>query len=76
MQKIICKREYNTETATLIKKYTYSFFGDPAGYEENLYQTPEGLYFLYVHGGEASPYPGEDILRLAKAKVSQWMDEH
>lgn len=76
MNKIICKREYNTETATLLKKYTYSFFGDPAGYEENLYQTPEGLYFLYVRGGEASPYPDEDILRLAKAKVSQWMDEH
>ena len=74
MKKIICKREYDTETATMIEKRTYSYFGDPAGYEETLYQTPEGLYFLYVNGGEASKYPAEDILRLAKTKVADWMD--
>ena len=76
MQKIICKKEYDTETATLIKKYTYSYYGDPAGYEEILFQTPGGLYFLYVRGGEASIYPGEDILRLAKAKVNDWIETH
>jgi len=76
MKKIICKKEYDTETATLIKKYTYSYFGDPAGYEENLYQTPAGLYFLHVQGGENSPYATEDILRLAKAKVNEWLDQH
>ena len=76
MLKIICKKEYNTETATLIKKYTYSYFGDPAGYEETLYQTPEGLYFLYVNGGAESPYPEENINRLAKTKVSAWIDTH
>lgn len=76
MKKIICKREYNTETASLIKKYTYSYLGDPAGYEECLYQTPGGLYFLYVQGGETSPYPQADILRLAKAKVNDWLDTH
>ena len=76
MKKIICKKEYDTETATLVKKYTYGYFGDPAGYEEILFQTPEGLYFLYVKGGEASPYPVEDIVRLAKAKVNDWMEQH
>ena len=76
MKKIICKKEYDTETATLIKKYTNGYFGDPAGYEEILFQTPGGLYFLYVRGGEASPYPAEDILRLAKAKVNDWVDNH
>ena len=76
MKKIICKKEYDTETATLIKKYTYSYFGDPAGYEELLYQTPGGLYFLYVHGGAESQYPEEDILRLAKTKVNAWMETH
>ena len=74
MKKIICKREYETETATLIEKRTYSYFGDPAGYEELLFQTPQGLYFLYVRGGEASPYPNEDILRLAKTKVGAWLE--
>ena len=76
MKKIICKKEYDTETATLVKKYTYSYFGDPAGFEECLFQTPGGLYFLYVCGGKASPYPTEDILRLAKTKVNDWMENH
>ena len=76
MKKIICKKEYDTETATLVKKYTVGFYGDPAGYEEILFQTPSGLYFLYVRGGEASPYPAEDILRLAKAKVNEWIESH
>ncbi len=76
MKKIICKKEYDTETAQLIKNYTNGSYGDPAGYEENLYQTPAGLYFLHVCGGEASPYPTEDILRLAKTKVNEWLDTH
>ena len=76
MKKIICKKEYDTETATLIKKCTYGYFGDPAGYEESLYQTPGGLYFLHVLGGEGSPYPAEDIQRLAKTKVKEWMAAH
>jgi len=76
VKKIICKKEYDTETATLVHKYTYSTWGDPAGYEETLFQTPGGLYFLYVNGGNASIYPQEDILRLAKIKVNQWLDSH
>ena len=76
MKKIICKKEYDTETATLIKKHTVGEFGDPAGYEEALFQTPAGLYFLYVCGGETSPYPAEDIVRLAKTKVNDWMENH
>ena len=76
MQKTMYKHVYDTETATLIQKYTYGYFGDPAGYEEILFQTPAGLYFLYVHGGENSPYPTEDILRLAKTKVNDWMENH
>lgn len=76
MKKTIAKREYDTETATLVKKFVCGDFGDPSGYEEALYQTPGGLYFLYVCGGEASPYPNEDIQRLAKTKVNSWMDTH
>lgn len=76
MKKTICKRDYDTETAILIKKYTYSYFGDPAGFEETLYQTPEGLYFLYVAGGESSIYPQSNILRLAKTKVNNWLENH
>lgn len=76
MKKIICKKEYNTETALVVKKTTYSYYGDPAGYEETLCQTPEGLYFLYVCGGESSPYPTEDIKRMGKAKANEWLASH
>ena len=76
MKKIICKKEYDTETATEIQKYTVGSFGDPAGYEETLFQTPEGLYFIYGVGGEASIYPTEDIQRLAKTKVKEWKENH
>ena len=76
MKKIICKKEYDTETATLIKAYSFGELGDPAGYEEDLYQTPGGLYFLHGAGGETSPYPTEDILRLAKTKVNEGIENH
>ncbi len=76
MKKIICKKEYDTETATLIKTYSYGVLGDPKGYEEDLYQTPEGLYFLHVGGGAESIYPEEDIKRLAKTKKDEWIKNH
>ena len=76
MTKIICKKEYNTDTAELIQKHICGYWGDPSGFEETLYQTPGGLYFIYVNGGELSPYPCEDIHRLSKAKVNQWMQSH
>ena len=76
VKKIICKKEYDTETATIIKKHTNGFYGDPEGYEETLFQTPEGLFFIYVCGGHASPYSNEDIMRLAKNKVNNWIDLH
>ena len=60
MKKIICKKEYDTETATLIKKYSFGALGDPAGYEEDLYQT-EGGTVLVPEG-----YPAvEELVRSA-----------
>lgn len=76
MKKTICGKLYDTELATVIKKVTVGDFGDPAGYEETLYQTEGGLFFLYVAGGEASPYPVEDIRRMSKANAQKWIGEH
>ena len=70
MKKIICKREYDTETATLITKRAFKAYGDPAGYEESLYKTPDGKFFLYVNGGEASKYKKEDVTRMSAEKRS------
>lgn len=76
MRKIIGKKTYDTESAVLIHKYTFGNYGDPAGYEETLYQTPDGFYFIYACGGAASPYPVEDIQRLGKARVEEWLNNH
>jgi hypothetical protein len=76
MKKTICKKEYDTETSTQIQKYTYAQYGDPYGYEEILYKTPSGSYFLHVNGGENSPHPNEDIIRIAKTKVAHWQENH
>ena len=72
MKKIICKVEYDTEASQLIGKFTSGEFGDPAGYEESLYETTDGKFFIYVNGGAESIYPTEDIKRLAKDKVKAW----
>ncbi len=76
MKKLIGKAVYDTETATLIKKLTFGYYGDPAGYEETLYQTEKGLYFIYGFGGEASVYPKETIVRLNKEKAAEWIAAH
>ena len=73
MKKIICKKVYDTETAELVKKQTFGYFGDPAGYEESLYKTPEGYYFLYVNGGAESKYVKEDIKRVSAEKAKEML---
>ncbi len=76
MKKIIRNKEYNTESATMVKKFAQGYVGDPAGYEETLYQTEEGLYFLYVNGGDESPYKAENIKSVSKAKAQEWLANH
>ena len=76
MKKIICKVEYDTEASQLIEKRTFGQFGDPAGYEETLYVTEGGKYFLYVNGGEESIHAKEDIKRVSAAKAEEWKAEH
>ena len=73
MKKIICKKVYDTETATLVKKATFGEYGNPSGYEEILFQTEGGLYFLYVNGGADSKYKKEDILRMSAEKAKAWL---
>lgn len=73
MTKIICKKEYNTETSTFIKKVTVGTYGDPAGYEECLFVTEGGNYFLYTQGGAESKYPTEDIKRMSKKVADEWI---
>ena len=75
MQKIICKKVYDTENAELVKKVTFGEFGNPEGYEECLFKTAGGLLFLYVNGGANSKYPKEDIVRMGAEKAKAWLEE-
>ena len=73
MKKIIAKVEYDTEASELLGKVTAGSIGDPTGYEESLYRTAEGKYFLYTNGGDQSPYTKEDIKRMSAAKADEWL---
>ena len=73
MKKIICKKEYDTEKAELVHKRTVGAFGDPTGYEESLYKTADGYYFLFVNGGADSKYPKADIKRVSAEKARDYL---
>lgn len=73
MKKVICKVEYDTEASELIEKRTAGAFGDPAGYEERLYKTTGGKFFLYTFGGAESKYAEEGIKRMSAAKAEEWL---
>ena len=75
MKKVICKIEYDTEASELIEKRTVGAFGDAAGYEETLYKTEGGKYFLYTFGGPESKYAVEAIKRMSPASAKEWLAE-
>lgn len=76
MQKTICGKIYDTETSSVVKKVTFGNFGDADGYEETLYVTEAGNYFLYTNGGESSIYPVENIKRMSKKVADEWLANH
>jgi len=76
MKKIICKVEYDTEASQLVAKRTVGEFGDPTGYEESLYKTEGGKFFLYTFGGAESKYAEEGIKRMSAAKADEWLSEN
>ena len=76
MQKIICKKVYDTDTSTLLKKVTFGFYGASDGWEESLYQTDSGNFFLYTNGGADSKYPKENITRISAEKKDAWLKEN
>ena len=76
MKTTICKVDYDTESAQLLGKVTSGSIGDPAGYEECLFKTEGGKFFLYTNGGEQSPYTKEDIKRMSEAKAEEWLNAH
>ncbi|MBO5101007.1 MAG: hypothetical protein J6C39_00555 [Clostridia bacterium] len=75
MKKIICKKEYDTDTSSVVRKVTFGNFGDADGYEETLYVTEGGSYFLYVNGGAESKYKKEDIKRMSEKTAKEFLEK-
>ena len=73
MKKIICGTEYDTATSAIVKKVVNGYYGDPCGYEETLYVTAEGKYFLYTNGGAESKYTTEKIARMSKKSAEEFI---
>lgn len=67
---------YDTQNSTVDKKFTYGVPGDPCGYEETLYITSDGKYFVYTYGGAQSKYPAENIIPIERENVKKWMLSH
>lgn len=76
MKKMFGRAVYDTEKAEMVLKNVSGSYGDPSGYEEILFRTETGAYFIYGNGGPESAYPEEKITRISKDKVQAWMDAH
>jgi len=87
MKRIIDGRRYDTSTATLIASYHAPYdMGDFHWYEEALYRTRAGAWFVAGEGHAASKYaehfgqndrgPGEGLEPLAEADARRWLEEH
>lgn len=76
MRKDIDGVTYDTSRSTLDKKFTYGVPGDAAGYEESLYITFDGRYFIYTNGGTMSRYTHEDITPIERESVKDWILSH
>lgn len=76
MRKEIDGVVYDTMTSTVDKKFTYGIPGDPCGFEETLYITGDGRYFVYTYGGQNSKYQNEDIVPMERENVKLWLLAH
>lgn len=76
MRKIIDGVSYDTARAYIDKKFTFGTPGDPVGYEETLYITDDGRYFIYTNGGAKSKYVKEDIIPIERENVRDWIMSH
>lgn len=75
MKKVINKVTYNTDTAELLNSKAFGSFGEENGYEEKLYLTKKGAYFLHCIGGRDSKYAEEEIIPLTEEQKNNWENE-
>jgi len=71
----IGRKIYDTEKSRLVASKAVSCYGDPAGYEERLYQKAKDDYFFFGQGGSESPYPQMSIVPVAADLAKAWLIE-
>lgn len=86
MKKVINGALYDTETAKMLGKDSYSNPRDFHHWKETLYRTKSGKYFLHGEGGAMTKYAvcvaqnewsgGEKIIPLDLESAQAWAEEH
>ncbi len=86
MKKIINKKVYDTEKATLVAEYSNGLpSSDFRHVYEDLYITKSGQFFLHAQGGPLTKYSEsegnltwgiETIILLSKDEAYEWLEEH
>jgi len=86
MKKVINNAVYDTATARLLGKHDNGYLPNDFHYfEEELYRTKSGKYFLYGSGGGLSRYgewhgnsggSGEKIMPMSYDEASEWAQEN
>lgn len=82
MKKIMSGKLYDTELANKVVIADNGYEpNEPEYYQEILYKTNKGSYFLYAHGGIASKYaahvgekavPGQTMIAMTEVKAKEW----
>jgi len=75
MKRKINGNMYDTSNAAHVGFKFAGEFGQDHGYEEQLYVTKSGQYFIYGAGGPQSPYPDPTIKLLTKEQAEEWEKE-
>ena len=76
MLKIIDGRRYDTNTARLIQKKSNQHADSDARWEETLYRSKTGLWFLYCTGGEKTIYAKPSISPISEDAAVTWLTEN
>jgi hypothetical protein len=87
MKAIIDGKRYNTEKATEVASHSEGYASDHCHFEEALYVTSKGTWFLAGEGGAMSHYSvstgdgntrggGAHIRPLTATEAREWLEQH
>ena len=83
MKKTIGGSKYDTDTAKMVGSNAYGQVGDFSHWEEELYKTKSGKFFLHGEGGANSRYGvwegnegsyGEKIMPMSEEEAKKWTE--